>query len=58
MGAILGIAYLILSIVAILDVAKSNRDATSKAVLMILILLFPLVGSILYLLVFKDKGYA
>lgn len=58
MGAILGIAYLILSIVAILDVAKSNRDTTSKAVLMILILLFPLVGSILYLLVFKDKGYA
>lgn len=58
MTTILTIAYLILSIVAILDVAKSNRDVTSKAVLMILILLFPLVGPILYLLVFKDKGFA
>lgn len=50
--------YMILSGIAIYDVAKSDRDTMTKAVLIILILSFPLIGPIIYLLVFKDKGYS
>ena len=48
---------IILDIIALTDVANSKRDTTSKAVLMILILLFPIMGASLYLLVFREKGY-
>ena len=51
------VATIILDILAISDVLKSNRDTTSKAVLLILILLFPLVGAAIYLLAFRDKGF-
>ena len=54
--SILGLIYLILSGLAIYDIAKSDRDTLSKAVLIILVLLFPLIGSIIYLLVFKEKN--
>lgn len=57
MGILFFIASIILDIVALSDVAKSARDTTTKAVLMILILLFPIIGASLYLLVFRDKGY-
>jgi hypothetical protein len=57
MGILFLIASIILDIVALSDVANSNRDTTTKAVLMILILLFPIIGASLYLLVFRDKGY-
>jgi hypothetical protein len=57
MFPLLGIAAVILDIFALSDVLKSNRDTASKVVLMALILLFPIVASGLYLLVFKDKGF-
>jgi hypothetical protein len=57
MGILFLIASIILDIVALSDVANSSRDTTTKAVLMILILLFPIIGASLYLLVFRDKGY-
>ncbi|HWO00394.1 MAG TPA: PLDc N-terminal domain-containing protein [Blastocatellia bacterium] len=50
-------AVIILDIFAISDVIKSSRDTTSKAVLLILILLFPVVGAAIYLLAFRDKGF-
>jgi phospholipase D-like protein len=57
MGTLFGIATIILDIFALTDVMKSSRDTTTKVVLMILILLFPLIGAGLYLLVFRQKGY-
>ncbi|HZS48639.1 MAG TPA: PLD nuclease N-terminal domain-containing protein [Blastocatellia bacterium] len=54
--SILGLIALILSGVAIYDIAKSDRDTTSKAVLIILVLLFPIIGPIIYLTVFKERG--
>ena len=48
---------IILDIFAISDVLKSNRDTTSKAVLLILILLFQIVGAAIYLLALRDKGF-
>ena len=48
--------HLVLCGIAIYDVAKSDRDTMTKAVLFILILSFPFIGPIIYLLVFKDKS--
>jgi phospholipase D-like protein len=50
------IVAVILYIFAVMDVAKSNRDTATKATLIILILLFPIIGACIYLLVFRDKG--
>jgi hypothetical protein len=58
MYTLLAVAAIILAIFAISDVMKSNRDTTSKVLLMALILLFPIIASSLYLLVFRDKGYS
>jgi len=52
-----GAVAIILDIFAISDVMKSNRDTTSKVLLMALILLFPIVAAGIYLLVFRDKGF-
>jgi hypothetical protein len=51
------VAAIILDIFALTDVMKSSRDTTSKVVLMVLILLFPIIASGLYLLVFRNKNY-
>jgi hypothetical protein len=45
----------ILDILAISSVLKSRHDNFTKAVLIILILAFPFIGSGVYLLVFRDK---
>ena len=47
----------VLSIIAIADVLRSNRDTATKVVVIVLILLFPIIGAGVYLLVFRDKGY-
>jgi len=57
MGTLFGIAAIILDIFALTDVVNSSRDTTTKVVLMILILLFPIIGAGLYLLVFRQKGF-
>jgi hypothetical protein len=57
LGTIIGIISLILAIFAIADVLKSSRDTTTKVILIVLIIFFPLIGAGVYLLVFRDKGY-
>ncbi len=47
----------ILDIFALSDVMRSNRDTTTKVILMVLILLIPFIGAGIYLLVFREKGY-
>ena len=58
MYSLIWIAAIILDIFAISDVMRSNRDTTSKVVLMALILLVPIFAAGLYLLVFRDKRFA
>ncbi|MFN0119281.1 MAG: PLDc N-terminal domain-containing protein [Blastocatellia bacterium] len=58
MSTILYLAVMILDIFAITDVMNSGRDWATKVVLVAMILLLPFIGAGLYLLVFKDKGYA
>jgi hypothetical protein len=54
---LLWLAGVVLDIFAISDVLKSNRDMTTKVVVIVLILLLPIIGAGVYLLVFRDKGY-
>jgi len=54
---LIGLAGIVLAIFAISDVLKSNRDVATKVVVIVLILLLPIIGSGVYLLVFRDKGY-
>jgi hypothetical protein len=58
MWSLVWVAAVILDIFALTDVMKSNRDTASKVVLMALILLFPIFAAGIYLLVFRNKGYA
>jgi len=58
MGNLLWIIAVILDIFAISDVMNSRRDWATKIVLLVIILLLPFIGAGLYLLVFRDKGYA
>ena len=51
------LAGVVLDIFAISDVLRSNRDMTTKVVIIVLILLLPIIGAGVYLLVFRDKGY-
>lgn len=57
MGTLFGVTAIILDIFALTDVMRSNRDTTTKVVLMVLILLFPIIAAGLYLLVFRQKGF-
>jgi hypothetical protein len=58
MGTLLWIIAVILDLFAISDVMNSRRDWATKVVLLVIILLLPFIGAGLYLLVFRDKGYA
>jgi hypothetical protein len=53
MGGILGLIVLVLDIIAIVDVLKSSMDAGKKALWIILVLLLPLIGMVLYFLIGK-----
>ena len=54
---LLSLAAIVFDIFAISDILRSSRDMTTKVVLIVLILLFPIIGAGVYLLIFKDKGY-
>jgi hypothetical protein len=53
MGGILGLIVLVLDIIAIIDTLKSSMDTGKKALWIILILVLPVIGMVLYFLVGK-----
>ena len=53
MGGILGLLILVLDIIAIVDVLKSSMDTGKKALWIILVLILPVVGMVLYFLIGK-----
>lgn len=55
MGGLLGIIILILDVVAIVDCWKTLPDQGKKVLWTVLIVLFPLVGLIVYYLIGKKK---
>jgi hypothetical protein len=55
MITILGLIIFILDIIAIVDVLKSSMETGKKALWIILILILPVVGMILYFLMGERK---
>ncbi|MFH1355439.1 MAG: PLDc N-terminal domain-containing protein [Candidatus Omnitrophota bacterium] len=55
MGGILGLIVLVLDIIAIIDVLKGSAETGKKVLWIILILILPVVGLILYFLLGKKK---
>ncbi|MBF0523184.1 MAG: PLDc N-terminal domain-containing protein [Candidatus Omnitrophica bacterium] len=53
MGGILGLLVLVLDIIAIVDVLKSFKDTGKQALWIILIILLPVIGMVLYFLIGK-----
>ncbi len=51
MSSILGLVVLVLDILAIVDCVKSSKPGGKKALWILLILILPIVGLILYYLV-------
>jgi hypothetical protein len=54
-GGIIGLLILVLDIVAIVDVLKSSMDTGMKALWIILILVLPVIGMVLYFLIGKKS---
>jgi len=55
MGGILGLIVLVLDIIAIVDALKSSMDTGKKALWVILILILPVIGMVLYFLIGKKQ---
>ena len=55
MSGLLGLIVLVLDIVAIIDIVKSAKSGGNKALWIVLILLLPVVGLILYYLMGKKQ---
>ncbi len=55
MQGILGLIILVVDIIAILDCVKSGKSNGQKALWIILILVLPIVGLVLYYLIGKKK---
>ena len=55
MGALLGLVVLILDIVALIDVVKSSVETGKKVLWIVLILILPILGMILYFVIGKKK---
>ena len=55
MGAILGLIVLVLDIIAIVDALKSSMNTGKKALWIILIIVLPFVGMVLYFLLGKKQ---
>lgn len=55
MSGILGLVILVLDIIAIIDVLKSGFTGGKKVLWIVVILLVPVIGMILYFLIGKKK---
>jgi hypothetical protein len=58
MRPLLGLVILVLDIVAIVDCVKSNVETGKKALWIVLILVLPVVGMVLYFLLGRPKSAA
>lgn len=55
MKGIIGLIILVLDVLAIIDCVKSNQSGGKKALWIVLILVLPVVGLMIYYLVGKKK---
>lgn len=55
MGALVSLVVLVLDIIAIVDAVKSSMETGKKILWIILILVLPVIGLILYFLIGRKK---
>jgi hypothetical protein len=55
MGALIGLVVFVLDIIAIVDAVKSSMETGKKVLWIILVLVLPLLGMVLYFLFGKKK---
>ncbi len=55
MSGLLGLIVLVLDIIAIVDIIKSTADTGKKVLWLILVLILPVIGMILYFLLRNKK---
>ena len=55
MGGLIGLVILVLDIIAIIDLFKSVKETGKKVLWLILILILPVIGMVLYFLIGKKK---
>ena len=55
MGGLISLVVLVLDIIAILDAVKSSLDTGKKVLWVIVILVLPIIGMVLYFLIGKKK---
>ena len=55
MGGLLSLVILVLDIIAIVDIVKSSVDTGKKVLWVLLVLVLPVIGMILYFVIGKKK---
>ena len=55
MGALIGLVILVLDIIALVDILKSAVDTGKKILWVLLVVLLPVIGMVLYFLIGKKK---
>lgn len=55
MSGLLGLIVLVLDVIAILDIVKSSRDTGGKVLWILLVVILPFIGMILYFVIGKKK---
>ncbi len=53
MGGLIGLAVLVLDIIAIVDLVKRSMPGAKKALWIVLILILPVIGMVLYFVIGK-----
>ena len=56
MSSLAGLLVLVLDVIAIVDVVKSAAPTNQKVLWVILILVLPVIGMVLYFLIGKNKS--
>ncbi len=56
MQSLIGLIVLVLDVIAIVDVIKSSADSGKKTLWVVLIVLLPVIGLVLYYLLGKKKA--
>lgn len=55
MKSLIGIIHLVLCVLAILDIVKSNKETGKKVIWVLVTLLIPLIGPVIYFAVGKKQ---
>ena len=54
-GGVIGLIILILDIIALVDILKSSMDTGKKILWIVLIIVLPVIGMVLYFLIGKKQ---